>query len=318
MDQHYDNGHCPHQDHGQGNFIPLKELKDRTIYRARLLCSNETEYCVPDSEEIRLADNEMVILATRYGRDMVRIAGVATDRQSLENEKIRGIVRIASPEDLERKQQNKAREDKAMETCREKVRKHELDMKLVAAHYLVDEPKIIFFFTAENRIDFRELVKDLVGIFRLRIELRQIGVRDEARVLGGLAVCGRDYCCHGITDKLVPVSIKMAKDQSLSLNSLKISGPCGRLLCCLSYEHQYYQEVRDQFPPEGWRFRIEDTDYKVHDINVFSRRVNLVSQDGRHLEIPMEGFYREEGSNSWKIRKDAEMTGYGEEALLSK
>jgi cell fate regulator YaaT (PSP1 superfamily) len=318
MDQHCDNGHCSHQDHGAGNFVPLKELTGRTIYRARLLCSNETEYCVPDEESIKLADNDMVILPTRYGKDMVRIAGASTDRSSLENEKVRQIVRLATKDDLDRKKQNKAREDKALETCRDKVHRHNLDMKLVAAHYLVDEPKIIFFFTAENRIDFRELVKDLVGIFRLRIELRQIGVRDEARVLGGLAVCGRDYCCHGMTDKLVPVSIKMAKDQSLSLNSLKISGPCGRLLCCLSYEHQYYQEVRDQFPPEGWRFRIEEIDYKVHDINVFSRKVTLMSQEGRQLTISLDSFYRDETGKDWKIQKGTDVSSYGEETLLSK
>ena len=124
-------------------------------------------------------------------------------------------------------------------------------MKLVSAHYLLEEPKVLFYFSAESRVDFRELVKDLVSVFKIRIELRQIGVRDEARVTGGCGVCGRVLCCHGVTDKLVPVSIKMAKDQNLSLNSMKISGPCGRLLCCLAYEYGFYRDARRELPGRG-------------------------------------------------------------------
>ncbi|WP_461248179.1 regulatory iron-sulfur-containing complex subunit RicT, partial [Treponema sp. R6D11] len=137
--------------------------------------------------------------------------------------------------------------------CFKKIENHKLEMKLVLVHYLLEEPKILFFFTADNRVDFRELVKDLVSVFKMRIELRQIGVRDEARVLGGLGVCGRGYCCHCVSDKLKPVSIKMAKDQKLSLNSVKISGPCGRLMCCLFYEYSFYSEQQRALPQEGVR-----------------------------------------------------------------
>ena len=143
------------------------------------------------------------------------------------------------------------REERAFALCREKIEARGLEMKLVSAHYLLDEQKILFFFTAENRVDFRELVKDLVSVFKMRIELRQIGVRDEARVVGGLGICGRALCCNAITDKLRPVSIKMAKEQNLTLNSMKISGPCGRLLCCLSYEFDVYREARQTLPVHG-------------------------------------------------------------------
>jgi cell fate regulator YaaT (PSP1 superfamily) len=172
-------------------------------------------------------------------------------------------------------------------------------MKLVSVHYLLEEPKILFFFTAESRVDFRELVKDLVSIFKTRIELRQIGVRDEARVVGGLGVCGRAYCCHAVSDKLKPVSIKMAKDQNLSLNSMKISGPCGRLLCCLAYEHNFYNEQRKLIPPEGSKLTYDDGLWKVQEVNLVAGIVTLNAEDGRQLRISNSRFVRSEGR--WHI-----------------
>lgn len=213
------------------------------------------------------------------------------------------IDRLATPEDLRRYQENLEKEGEALKLCREKVSRHGLDMKLVTAHYLLGEPKLLFFFTADVRVDFRELVKDLVSIFRIRIELRQIGVRDESRVLGGLAVCGRDFCCHSVTDKLNPVSIKMAKEQNLSLNSMKISGPCGRLLCCLSYEYDFYIEEKQKYPPEGSRLKIDHDLMKITEVNILSRKISLAGPDGRFLTIPCSAVYFNEEMNRWEITK---------------
>ncbi|MDX9808578.1 MAG: regulatory iron-sulfur-containing complex subunit RicT [Sphaerochaetaceae bacterium] len=216
---------------------------------------------------------------------------------------IEWIERVASEDDERRVREYSQMEEEALHICREKVQYHALDMKLVTAHYLFGEPKIIFFFTAANRVDFRELVKDLVSVFKVRIELRQIGVRDESRVLGGLAVCGRDFCCHCVTDKLNPVSIKMAKEQNLSLNSTKISGPCGRLLCCLSYEYDFYYEEKQKLPPEGSRMKVRQDLMKVAEVNILSRKITLIGPEGRFLSVPFERMEYSEESNRWEIEK---------------
>lgn len=214
------------------------------------------------------------------------------------------IDRLATPSDMARYQELSEKEDEAMRICREKIKAHKLDMKLVTAHFLLGEPKIIFFFTADVRVDFRELVKDLVSVFRIRIELRQIGVRDESRVLGGLAVCGRDYCCHSVTDKLDPVSIKMAKEQNLSLNSMKISGPCGRLLCCLSYEFDFYVEEKRQYPAEGSKLKVGFELMKITEINILRKKITLLGPEGRMLSIPHSAVIFNEGANRWEITKE--------------
>ncbi|MHC1691812.1 MAG: stage 0 sporulation family protein [Sphaerochaetaceae bacterium] len=214
------------------------------------------------------------------------------------------IDRIATDEDIKRFSDYLTMENEALLLCREKVQSHGLDMKLVTAHYLLGEPKIIFFFTAANRVDFRDLVKDLVSVFRIRIELRQIGVRDESRVLGGLAVCGRDFCCHCVTDKLNPVSIKMAKEQNLSLNSTKISGPCGRLLCCLSYEYDFYAEEKAKLPPEGSRMKVAHDLMKITEVNILSRKISMIGAEGRFLTIPFSAVYFNEETSHWEIGKD--------------
>jgi cell fate regulator YaaT (PSP1 superfamily) len=173
-------------------------------------------------------------------------------------------------------------------------------MKLVLVHYLLEEPKILFFFTAENRVDFRELVKDLVSVFKSRIELRQIGVRDEARVVGGLGVCGRSYCCHAVSDKLKPVSIKMAKDQKLSLNSMKISGPCGRLLCCLYYEYGFYNEQQHLAPQEGTRIQYNGETWRVTEVNLIAGQLKLTTEDSRLMTISISQL--EHADNHWRIK----------------
>jgi len=265
----------------------------------KFLHSSETQLCVQaDGEEFE--KGEFVIAPSRYGRDIAVVLGPVLNIDCYDPDEGVEIVRRATDEDTQVYEVNLEKEAEALEICREKVKRHKLDMKLVSAHYLVDEPKILFFFTADARVDFRELVKDLVSVFKMRIELRQIGVRDESRVLGGLAVCGRNYCCNGITDKLNPVSIKMAKEQNLSLNSMKISGPCGRLLCCLSYEYDFYREEKAALPSEGSRIQVEKEEFKVTDVNILAKKIHLQSRDGRVLDLPFKNFYRDEKTDSWK------------------
>lgn len=247
----------------------------------------------------RIPARAFVIAPTKYGRDVVEVQGLATDTAFINPDEIVLIERPAGIDDLRKLKDNKEKEKHAYELCRDKIWARNLPMKLVSAHYLLDEPKILFYFTAESRVDFRELVKDLVSLFKMRIELRQIGVRDEARVTGGCGVCGRVLCCHGISDRLNPVSIKMAKDQNLSLNSLKISGPCGRLLCCLSYEFQFYKDARRELPQEGVKFIYDGTLFKVVEVNALSGTVKMAGEDGRVLDMKAERFKYSEGR--WKV-----------------
>jgi len=270
---------------------------DAPIYRLRLLYSQETFLAV--YREDSLTPGTMVIVPTRYGRDLAQVIGSVHGKLPPVSE-IAWIVRAASNEDMDKSRNNTKLENEAFEICRKKIMNHKLEMKLVLVHYLLEEPKILFFFTAENRVDFRELVKDLVSVFKMRIELRQIGVRDEARVVGGLGVCGRGYCCHCVSDKLKPVSIKMAKDQKLSLNSVKISGPCGRLLCCLFYEYGFYSEQQRNLPQEGMRINHNGESWKVAEVNPIACQIKLAHDDGRQTSIPACKF--EKVDNYWKIK----------------
>jgi cell fate regulator YaaT (PSP1 superfamily) len=244
----------------------------------------------------------MVVVPTRYGRDICELQGEVAEPGQVSKDDIVPIERIATPDDLRKVEANRERERKAFETCKQKIAARGLPMKLVSAHYLLEEPKVLFYFSAESRVDFRELVKDLVAVFKIRIELRQIGVRDEARVTGGCGVCGRVLCCHGVTDKLVPVSIKMAKDQNLSLNSMKISGPCGRLLCCLAYEYGFYRDARRELPNEGARFQYDGVLFRVIEVNALSGSVKISGEDGRLLDMPSTRFAYAEGR--WRIKEE--------------
>lgn len=270
------------------------------LYRARFTYSFETEIC--RFSEGKLARGQLVLCESRYGRDLLEILGPVDESIKVKSDHIRKVVRVANDQDVEKQKSLKEKTDDAYHVCREKIEKHKLDMKLVAAHYLLEEPKVMFFFTADNRIDFRELVKDLVSVFRMRIELRQIGVRDESRFLGGVAVCGRNLCCHGVMDYLRPVSIKMAKEQNLSLNSLKISGPCGRLLCCLSYEYDYYVSEKKKFPSEGFRINCDRVSFRVSDINIFTQKVVLNGPEGRYFSIPRDQFDYQQDKNRWILK----------------
>lgn len=278
--------------------VPKQEISaDAPLYRVRLAYSNETMLATWSDSELSAGTD--VILPTRFGLDMATVIGRTSHSTGAALNDIAHIARVANEADLERALVDARKEKEAFVVCREKIAAHKLDMKLVCVHYLIDEPKILFFFTAETRVDFRELVKDLVAIFKTRIELRQIGVRDESRVVGGLGVCGRAYCCHAVSDKLKPVSIKMAKDQNLSLNSMKISGPCGRLLCCLAYEHGFYQDERRQMPPEGYRLTIEGENWKVIEVNPVAGRVKLSGEEGKLQDMDASRFERVEGR--WRL-----------------
>lgn len=205
-----------------------------------------------DPGEIDIKLNDHVIVETARG---VEFGHIVLAEREVEEETLvaplKEVIRVATAEDYEQHKENKFKAKDALRTCEEKIEKHKLDMKLIDVEYTFDNNKIIFYFTADGRIDFRDLVKDLASIFRTRIELRQIGVRDQAKMLGGVGPCGNVVCCKRCLGEFHPVSIKMAKDQSLSLNPTKISGLCGRLMCCLKYEHDVYEELLDKIPDVG-------------------------------------------------------------------
>ena len=192
---------------------------------------------------------------------------------------LRGLIRIATDNDRHTAAYNRGREKEAFEVCKKKIQQHKLEMKLVRVECSFDGSKILFFFTADGRVDFRELVKDLAGVFRARIELRQIGVRDEAKMIGGLGICGRPFCCSQFMDEFLPVSIKMAKTQSLSLNPTKISGTCGRLMCCLKYEQDAYEDAIKRMPKSDSFVLTPDGTGNVSDINVLKETVNVRLDD---------------------------------------
>ena len=271
---------------------------DFPLYLLKLAYSCETIYAkAPEKTELQSGD--YVVAPTRYGKDMAMVLGKAKKPIGIKQSDIVTIERKANEADLKKRADLEKKEKEAFPIFKEKVALHKLDMKLVETHFIFDEPKALFFFSSENRVDFRELVKDLVSVFKMRIELRQIGVRDESRITGGLGVCGRPFCCHSVSDKLRPVSIKMAKDQNLSLNSMKISGQCGRLLCCLSYEFDWYNEARKNLPNEGIRLSYDETDFKITEVNPLTSMVKMLGDDGRLLEVNAKRFFKE--NNRWKI-----------------
>ena len=200
---------------------------------------------------------------------------------------LKPVIRPATPEDDEIERKNKEKEKEAFQVCLEKIRKHELEMKLIDCEYTFDNNKVLFYFTADGRIDFRELVKDLAAVFKTRIELRQIGVRDETKILGGIGVCGRALCCHSYLTDFVPVSIKMAKEQNLSLNPTKISGVCGRLMCCLKNEEEAYEDLNSKLPNVGDFVTTQDGfKGEVQSVSVLKQRVKVViTKDNDEKEV---------------------------------
>ena len=199
---------------------------------------------------------------------------------------LKPVIRVATEEDDKIAKQNKDKEKKAFFICKEKIKKHGLEMKLIDTEYTFDNNKVLFYFTADGRIDFRQLVKDLAAIFKTRIELRQIGVRDETKILGGIGICGRCLCCHTYLSEFAPVSIKMAKEQNLSLNQTKISGVCGRLMCCLKNEQETYEELNKKLPGLGDTVTTPDgLTGTVHSVNVLRQRVKVIVEINDEKEI---------------------------------
>jgi cell fate regulator YaaT (PSP1 superfamily) len=278
----------------------IASLEGKTVYRIRMVHSNATEYCIC-APELSISPRDNVIVPTKYGKDLGEVQGIIRNLEEIGSNAVFTLQKKASESDIKLYNENRDKDRKAFLICKEKIEGHKLDMKLISAHYLLDEPKILFFFTADTRVDFRELVKDLVSIFKSRIELRQIGVRDETRVQGGIGMCGRMFCCNSITDKLKPVSIKMAKEQNLSLNSLKISGACGRLLCCLAYEYSFYKEMRSSLPNVGEKIFFNKNDYYISDINIFKKKVLLSRNNEENVNVEFDRLIKNEKTNKWEI-----------------
>ena len=193
---------------------------------------------------------------------------------------LKAIIRISTPDDDEREAKNREKEKEAYKICLEKIKKHNLEMKLIKVEYTFDNNKVLFYFTADGRIDFRELVKDLAAVFKTRIELRQIGVRDETKILGGIGSCGRPLCCATYMPEFIPVSIKMAKEQNLSLNPTKISGICGRLMCCLNYEQSTYEDIRKRMPKVGSIVKTSEGTGEVFSNNIVKESIKVKLKKG--------------------------------------
>ena len=237
-----------------------------------------------DPGELTIPDGEFVIVETVRGVEFGRV--VINKKQVSEHDVVlplKKVIRIAEQKDRLIVDENKQAAREAYDVCVQKIQSHDLDMKLVDVEYTFDRNKVIFYFTADGRIDFRELVKDLAAIFRTRIELRQIGVRDEAKLLGGIGPCGRMLCCSTFLGDFEPVSIKMAKDQNLSLNPTKISGLCGRLMCCLKYENDEYETAKEQLPDIGSTIKTSDGSGRVVGLNILERIIQVELSDHEQI-----------------------------------
>ncbi len=246
-----------------------------TIIGIRFRNSGKTYYFDPG--EYTLAKGDMAVVETARGPECGEV--VLPNREVPDDtvvKPLKSVLRPATEEDRQRIVQNAEKEQNAIRVCQEKIRSHNLDMKLVDVEYAFDGSKILFYFTADGRVDFRGLVKDLASVFRTRIELRQIGVRDEAKMLGGLGICGRPFCCAQFLSDFQPVSIKMAKEQGLSLNPTKISGSCGRLMCCLKYEQNTYDELLRSTPRVGTLVQTDEGRGVVREVNLLAGKVAVL------------------------------------------
>jgi cell fate regulator YaaT (PSP1 superfamily) len=247
-----------------------------------------------DAGDLELVPGDKVIVETERGRALGTI--VSGPRPTAAEEappKLKTVLRIATPSDYDMAAKNTEREKEAITFCRERIRQRGLDMKLVRAEYLFDGSKVLFYFTADGRIDFRDLVRDLAQHLRTRIEMRQIGVRDEAKLVGGLGVCGRELCCSSYLREFAPVSVKMAKAQGLALNPSKISGQCGRLLCCLAYEYENYNEMRKTLPKIGKKLNLPGGTAEVISLDILKQSVTLSCPGGERCRMEIAALQKE-------------------------
>ncbi len=244
-------------------------------------------YFDPDQIELEKSDN--VIVETARG---IEFGEVVLEKKEVTEDEIvaplKKVIRKATEEDIEKNEENHRLEKKAFFICLKKIEKHELPMKLIDVEYTFDHNKIIFYFTAEGRVDFRELVKDLARVFKTRIELRQIGVRDEAKMVGGLGICGRPLCCTLFLRDFDPISIKMAKKQELSLNPAKISGVCGRLMCCLKYESKIYRQLKEEMPEIGEKVELSIGEGEIIERNLVKKTVKVDIGNEDCIEVDLE------------------------------
>ena len=256
------------------------------VIGVRFRTAGKIYFLSPGGLELKAGDKVIVETArgVEFGSVVTGIKEVPDDQIS---QPLKPVIRIATQDDVRREAKNREKEKEAFKICQEKIRKHGLEMKLIDAEYTFDNNKVLFYFTADGRIDFRELVKDLASVFRTRIELRQIGVRDETKIRGGIGICGRPLCCHTYLTEFAPVSIKMAKEQNLSLNPTKISGVCGRLMCCLTNEEETYEELNSHLPSIGdYVTTPEKLKGEVQSVNVLRQTVKvIVSLDNDEKEV---------------------------------
>ena len=277
----------------------------KKIVAVRFKNAGKSYYFDPLHFDIKRGDN--VIVETSRG---IEFGTAVSDIREIEDEELRsnlkGVIRLANEQDIKKHEDNKHRQDEAFKICHEKIKAHKLAMKLIEVEYTFDGSKILFYFTADGRIDFRELVKDLANVFHTRIELRQIGVRDESKSMGSIGVCGRSLCCSQWLDEFVPVSIKMAKEQGLSLNPSKISGACGRLMCCLKYEQDVYEELIRRMPKPEQQVKTPDGTGTVISVSLLKGIVRVATEDGTEKTIrdynadeikPIKGRRREKQGN---------------------
>lgn len=257
----------------------------KKIIGVRFRTAGKVYFFDPGKYTVKRGDHVIVetVRGIEYGTVVSPANEIAEDKLT---QPLKSVLRVATERDDEQEKQNREKEKEAFKICQEKIRKHGLDMKLIDAEYTFDNNKVLFYFTADGRIDFRELVKDLASVFRTRIELRQIGVRDETKILGGIGICGRPLCCHSYLSEFAPVSIKMAKEQNLSLNPTKISGVCGRLMCCLKNEEETYEELNRKLPGVGDHVTTDDNlKGEVHSVNVLRQTVKVLVESGDEKEL---------------------------------
>jgi cell fate regulator YaaT (PSP1 superfamily) len=258
--------------------IQFKGQRKEFYKNAKALYLRTGNYCVVQAD--RGEDMGMIISITRAEPDDI-------------DAEMKEVLRHATDKDVEHLNEMRGKEAEALRVCQQKVAEHKLSMKLVDVEYQFDGNKITFYFTSEGRIDFRELVKDLAGVFRTRIDLRQIGVRDEARRFDGMGMCGRRLCCATFLKDFEPVTLKMAKDQNLPLTPSKISGACGRLMCCLSYELDYYKELTKEIPKIGSKIRVFGGEHRIEKVDIFNRSVILSDADKNQIIVPLEALQEE-------------------------
>ncbi|CBL36216.1 Uncharacterized homolog of PSP1 [butyrate-producing bacterium SM4/1] len=251
------------------------------VIGVRFRTAGKVYFFDPAGLEINTGDH--VIVETARGIEFGHVVlGSREVDESKVVQPLKSVIRMATAADEETERRNKEKEKEAFGICLEKIKKHNLQMKLIDAEYTFDNNKVLFYFTADGRIDFRELVKDLAAVFKTRIELRQIGVRDETKIMGGIGICGRPLCCHTYLSEFIPVSIKMAKEQNLSLNPTKISGVCGRLMCCLKNEEETYEELNSKLPGIGDYVTTDDgLKGEVHSVSVLRQLVKVVVTVGK-------------------------------------